>query len=259
MPFNSLKKKIATIPYYIRGNRIGYGIRLFFRKSIRIPLVVSTRKGAFLFLGNDQIDDIILKDLNGRLQSVYFPPELLLQDDEVVFDVGGHHGIFAMELAAVFPRCRIYSFEPDHTSAIYFKLNQFLNRKSNVRLIEAALGLVSEDAYMIQSDEGSWGNYVESRPVDHAKKIKILSVEDVVSSYSITKIKFAKFNAEGAEFSVLKELFRLKILPEMILLFAHPEKGDVDQLLVTIYSQSYFLIRESDDQSRPWFLFQILS
>lgn len=257
MFLNSLRKKIASVPSYINGNRLGYGIRLFFRNSIKIPLVVTTRRGAILFLGNDQIDDLILRDLNGRLASIYFPPELLLQANDVVFDIGGHHGVFALELIAIFPECRVYSFEPDKSSISYFKFNLFLNRESNVRLIEAALGSVSQDAYLVKSEEGSWGNFVESFPIDHSIKIKRIAIEDVIQRFSISKIKFAKFNAEGAEFSVIDEMFRLKVFPELILLFAHPERGDIDNLLISIYSQSYSLVRKNDDQNRPWFLFQI--
>lgn len=256
MRLNSIREKILTIPSYIKGNRFGYGIRLFFRKYIKIPLIISTKRGSLVFLGIDQVDDLILKDLNGRLESVYFPPELIMKENDIVFDVGGHHGIFAVELASFFPNSRIFSFEPDKNSCRYFKFNRFLNRNSKIKLIEAALDISTHAAYIIKSVEGSWGNFVEQDPVDHADEIKAIGVEQVLDLYSIKQIKYAKFNAEGAEFFVLPELFRLKVYPELILLFAHPEKSNVDELLVTIYSHSYSMIRENDDKNRPWFLFR---
>lgn len=258
MFFTFLKVKLASIPSYIVWNRFGFGLRLFFKNYFQLPIIIQTKNGANIFLGFDSIDDIILKELNGRLESVYFPPEISLGEDDVVWDVGGHHGIFAVELAAKFPGVNIFSFEPDDTACKYFEINKFFNSKFSISLIKAALDTTSKYAYIVKSDEGSWGNYVQNDKQENSFSIQTKAVTDVLISYSIKNIKYAKFNAEGAEFTVIPELFRLQIFPEWLLLFAHPEKGDVYALAQLINSHFYVTVRGNYDSNRPWFLFRHL-
>ena len=258
MVFNSLQSKFSSIPSYVVKNRFGFGLRLFFRNYFKFPIIIQSKKGANIFLGFDPLDDIILKELNGRLESVYFPSEISLDNDDVVWDVGGHHGIFAVELAAKFPGINIFSFEPDDLACKYFKFNQFFNSKFSISLINAALDSASQNAYIVRSEDGSWGNYVQREKQENSRIIRTLAVSDVLNSYPINKIKYAKFNAEGAEFIVIPELFRLQVFPKWLLLFAHPEKGDVDSLVRLIYASSYVLIRRNEDSNRPWFLFNYL-
>ncbi len=255
MVFNHLQAKLASIPSYITKNRFGFGLRLFFRNYFKLPIIIQTKKGANIFLGFDSLDDIILKELNGRLESVYFPPEISLVKEDVVWDVGGHHGIFAVELAAKFPGINVFSFEPDDLACKYFKFNLVFNSKFSILLINAALDINSQKAYIIKSEEGSWGNYVQLDKQENSRIIRTLAVSDVLFLYSIKKIKYVKFNAEGAEFTVIPELFRLHVFPEWLLVFAHPEKGDVDGLVQLINSYSYVLVRRNDDSNRPWFFF----
>lgn len=254
--FDSIRKKLATIPQYISGNRLGFGVRLYFRNSLKFPVIIKTARGANIFLGNDPIDDLILKDLNIRLSNVYFPPELELVTNDVVLDVGGHHGIFAMELAAQFPGIRVLSFEPDKSSCRYFRFNRFINRNANVDLINAALDTKTHEAFIVKSEEGSWGNYVQNEASAGADKINAISVQEMLDNYNARHIRYLKFNAEGAEFHVIPELFRLLVFPELMMLFAHPEKGDVNKLVDSIRSQGYALVRTNNDSSRPWFLFR---
>lgn len=258
MIFNSIQAKLASLPSYIAWNRFGFGLRLFFRNYFQLPTIIESRKGAYIFLGSDPIDDIILKDLNGHLENVYFPSEISFAENDVVFDVGGHHGIFAVELAARFPGIRIFSFEPDDTAWMYFKFNKLINRKYSISLINAALDITSQNAYIVKSEEGSWGNYVDKEKHKNSSIIRTHAVSDVFISYSIKKIKYTKFNAEGAEFIVIPEFFRLQVFPEWLLLFAHPEKGDVESLVQLIYASSYVIIRRNEDPNRPWFLFKHL-
>ena len=258
MIFKTVRRKISTIPSYIKGNRLGYGLRLYLRKSLKVPVIIKTIRGANIYLGFDLIDDIILKDLNVGLANVYFPPGLDLIEGDIVWDVGGHHGIFAMELAANYPGIRIFSFEPDINSSRYFKFNRFLNRNTKTQLVDAALDVSTNTAYIVKSIDGSWGNFVQKESIEGSRKIKTRSISDVLDFYDIKVIKYAKFNAEGAEFVVLPELFRLNVFPNLILLFVHPEKGDVDNLIHIICSNSYKLERCHTDKNRPWYLFRFV-
>ncbi len=251
---HSIRKKIQSIPDYIAGFRILFGLRLFLRNIFTFPVVIKTKSGSWIFLGLDKLDDVILRHLNTSFQKVYFPAEIQLSKGDVVLDVGAHHGIFAMELSSRYPDISIFSFEPDKTSFRYLRINKRLNRGRNITVINVGLDATSGTAFIVKSEEGSWGNFVIRNDSHQAEKIQTLSVANFIDQYEISEVKYIKINAEGAEFILLPEIFRLKIFPVYILLFAHPEQGNIKELIQTIYNQSYVMVRATEDPVRPWFL-----
>jgi FkbM family methyltransferase len=250
-----IRNRFKDVPDYITGFRFFYGLRLLLKRFFLLPILVRTKNGSVVFLGLDGVDDTILRHLNDTHQHIYFFSSINLKKDDVVLDVGAHHGIYSQELGSRFPGIKIYSFEPDPKSMRYLKINRFLNFGKQITPIPSALDARSGMGYIVQSDEGSWGNYLSDLKEKDSAAISLISITDFLMQYKISSVALMKLNAEGSEFGILPQLFAAGVFPSRIILFAHPEKGDVEGLLKTIVQNGYKVEFERDDQYRPCYIF----
>lgn len=250
-----IKKKFNDVPDYIGQFRSWFGVRILLKRFFQLPVISKTTKGSWLFFGSDVLDEKILKSLNKTHEDIYFPATQKYNQGDVVLDVGGHHGFFALELTSRHPEVRVFSFEPDPTSFRYLRFNRFLNKRKNITLLNYALSNKTGQSNLVISDEGSWGNYVTDSEEQHIHSIKTLSVTDFIQQHQIGDVAYLKLNAEGAEFDVIPGLFRAGVYPRRIALFAHPERGDVDALVKLVMDNEYTIGSSSMDKKRPWFVF----
>jgi FkbM family methyltransferase len=258
MIFRKIRKRFQDVPSYITGFRFLFGIRYLFRKFFNVPVLARTKNGSWLYFGVDTIDEEILKYLNKTHVDVYFPPgNRFNESDSVVLDVGAHHGFYALELTSRFPETIVFSFEPEAQSFALFKRNLRLNSRRKIFPINAALDKNSGNAFIVHSDEGDWGNYVVNEKEAGYDSIRTIAVRDFVAQYKIKDISLIKLNAEGAEFVVIPELLQMEIRPKIILLFAHPEKGDLEQLNKLILNKGYKCDRCHEDAKRPWYIYSV--
>lgn len=258
MIISRIRRRIQEVPDFIIGYKFMYGLRLLFKRYFPVPTLIRTKAGSIIFLGLDKIDDIIVRHLNDTHKDIYFSQDLQLLTGDIVLDVGAHHGIFAVELVSRFPDIRVYCFEPDTTSYRYLQFNRYLNSAKCIKPINAGLAPSTGKAFIIKSDEGSWGNYIANNKSEGKHPIQTISVQDFVFTHSINKVSFLKLNAEGAEYFILPGLFQLKIFPTKILLFGHPEMGILAELIKLIENNNYVISYRNNNESRPCFIFNFL-
>jgi len=130
-------------------------------------------------------------------------------ENDVIFDVGANVGNYAIHLRKLFPKSKIYSFEPH--PRIFEHLKE--NCKEGFDIYNFGLGDEAKDLLLydyIDEQEGSEHASLYKDVFDSIYKrnttsynIQIKTVDDFVKENNIKRINLLKSDTEGHDFSVL--------------------------------------------------------
>jgi FkbM family methyltransferase len=183
----------------------------------------------------------------------------------VVVDIGAHIGLFAVRAAQLTGEIgKVYAFEPTpKTNALLQKTIQINGMEEIIEARHEAIAEKDGLTYFNISDtEGDNSNsLVEYRLDKHLNKVevKIVSLDNFVSSKSLKKLDFIKIDAEGYEYNVLEgaiETFNT-LRPKGILAL-HPEGiksngNSLNDIYDTLERVNYEIIYEKRQFSREEF------
>lgn len=232
-----------------------YHLRLLLRRWICLPCYVQSSSGAWHYLSDDPVDDLVVHEVLGDFSHLYFPqlPESLAHSfgqGGRILDVGAFNGFWSAEMLVRYPALQAVLMEPNPAKCSNLKktlaANQLLSR---ARLVSAGLGDSNSRAWLVRSSEGSWGDWIDTRPeagtqmtpVDTLRLAEVLQGEEPV---------VVKCNAEGAEFTLVEQAFAMDLYPRLMILMVHPEHGDATELWETL-SVRYSLTVALDHATRP--------
>lgn len=134
----------------------------------------------------------------------------LLKKDDVMLDIGAHHGLMAIIASrAVGQKGKVISFEPNPYARVYFKDNLKLNNVKNAKI--EPIGLMDKKGllkFFPQKGRVSWNSSFFEQFVLPNKKVtpvlvKVMTLDEYVKKFSIIP-NLLKIDVEGAEFLVLK-------------------------------------------------------
>lgn len=182
------------------------------------PKIYDLKIGRFLLLNSRET---ISKNLISTGDFEPLPRKILAglfpEGDAVVVDVGANLGTFAIPVASTNPSGHVYAFEPQRV--IFYQLcgNIILNRLSNVRAYNSAVGLSTGRVSMPVVDIGSANNLGAVSLVEDIRRKNLEKKKYVVSGYDYVpvtsldgffidrekKIDFIKIDVEGMEEGVL--------------------------------------------------------
>ena len=158
-----------------------------------------------------------------------FLPKLIKGD--VIVDVGGHIGTFAINTARKFG-CRVISFEPDVESRKLFLANLELNKIEGVEVMGFAVAGKSGWAGFESESGYSMANGLTNKA--GAKKVCCWTLDDVFKNLKITKCNFMKVDCEGAEYSIFDKAAKKTLdMVRALLVECHPggSCGDLEKKL----------------------------
>jgi FkbM family methyltransferase len=131
----------------------------------------------------------------------------LVNDGDVILDIGANIGWYSNLLAKKLPNAVIYSFEPIPETFSQLEKNTLLNESHNVRINNVALSSKKEKISFYYSPTvtgaSSMVNITEN---SNAVKLECLTstIDDFVLENNIKKLNFIKCDVEGGEFLVFK-------------------------------------------------------
>ncbi len=128
-------------------------------------------------------------------------------DPQVIFDIGANIGITSLYYAAVYPKARIYCFEPvpQNIEILRFNTAAFADR---ITVIPTGLGRqIGTFPFHPSSDPANLGGgsyHVGSNDPAQVIHLPVTTVGDVCQELGIKKIDLFKIDAEGAELDIIK-------------------------------------------------------
>lgn len=155
----------------------------------------------------------IMESLHHHLYSRrFYADDFRIDPGDIVIDIGGYVGSFALPAARLAPRGRIFSFEPSPSNYEQFVKNLGLNDLPNVKVYNQ--GVASSDrkitlfldnmnpasnSIYLRSDQDRGNNYVEKEAV---------TLGAIFAREGIERCDFLKIDCEGAEYEILMNLDR---------------------------------------------------
>lgn len=145
-------------------------------------------------------DDAIIKSVMVDRGEYLFP----VFEPKIVFDIGANIGVVSTVLANVYPRAKIYSFEPEADNLALLKEN--MAPYPNVTILDYGLGARTEEVPLYKSDnplnKGGFSTHIQT-PGD-CSIIKVVDVKTIYDTYGIPDL--IKIDVEGAEYDILKNM-----------------------------------------------------
>ncbi len=130
----------------------------------------------------------------------------LLKKDSVIFDIGANIGWYSIPIGKLFPRSRIYAFEPIPTTHSYLKKNIGLNHLSNISAYKFGFSNEKKTIRFYYYPEGS-GNASEANLTKskHIKRVScpLRTIDDFTREKKCS-VDVVKCDVEGAELLVFQ-------------------------------------------------------
>jgi FkbM family methyltransferase len=126
---------------------------------------------------------------------------LLLDKGGVFFDIGANIGSYTL-IASEQSSALVYSFEPHPSTFQQLKNNVDLNKRSNVKLFNIAIGAEDGNIYLTDNP-GSSTNHIEANPNENTIEIVCRRMDNFCITNKIEP-DYVKMDVEGFEFDVIK-------------------------------------------------------
>jgi len=149
----------------------------------------------------------------------------LIEENDVVFDIGANYGWYSLNIAKKYPNARIYAFEPIPYSFGVLSRNIELNNFKNIRVFNIGIGKENTvSVFNFNKDASGATSMVNLLDRENVEKIKcaLRTLDSFVQEERVGGIDFIKCDIEGAEFFALQggkgvlERHKPKLFVEML-------------------------------------------
>ena len=140
---------------------------------------------------------------------------------KTIIDIGANIGTCTIFMSYMFPKAKIYSFEPDSSTFKLLKTNIELNHRPNITLINQAVSNKSGHTAFYSCQASGLSSLSKTLLPYKVNKtnVALTTIPDLMMKYDIKNIDILKIDAEGAEFDILLKTphFPFKPIKEIIL------------------------------------------
>lgn len=133
-----------------------------------------------------------------------------LNEESIVFDVGGYVGNFSESILKKFG-CKVFLFEP--SSFFYKECLKRFNNNRNISCFNYGLGCLNGTFILSNDNEAS---SVERKiNQDKGEKIKIKKISEIIKELNVKSIDLMKINIEGGEYDLLTCLINENLISKI--------------------------------------------
>jgi FkbM family methyltransferase len=146
---------------------------------------------------------------NVLLNNEYTPPGYEIHESDVVIDIGGNIGTFALHAARCASRGKVFTFEPNGENYQLLVRNIALNKARNILPMRAAIAAQRGTIKLYSSTEGGGFHSVLEDRMSDARRYELVdtvALKDVFVENAIERCHFLKIDCEGAEYDILYNL-----------------------------------------------------
>jgi FkbM family methyltransferase len=133
-----------------------------------------------------------------------------LNEQSIVFDLGGYHGDFAYEMHRRYG-CTVYVFEP--VERFYTHIKKRFEGIDTIKVFN--FGLSNSDTEVSISLDNDASSVYIGDACEVAETIELRDIEGFLTVEGITHIDLLKSNIEGGEFDVLPRLLEMNRMPQV--------------------------------------------
>jgi len=189
-------------------------LAMFFFAYIPVPLIFTSDENKF-FPEFFTIEEIYSRKV---YDEVFFP-----QKDWIIVDVGANFGIYALRASKMVGKNGlVIAIEPEPLNFKILKQHARINRITNIRLINSAIGdrVGTVNLYL----NGNASHSIKQPGYDGKyAKVPIVTLDHVIKLLKINHVDLLKIDAEGAELDVLIGLNKLQ--PKRIVMEYHGQEN----------------------------------
>ncbi|WP_297417001.1 FkbM family methyltransferase [Clostridium sp.] len=198
--------KIYYTQYFQKNNVdiVAKDIIKFKELNMVNPFLLNDELGeVFLSEIGDLILPIIMSDYSRIDEGAYEYNNVILEEDDIVFDCGANIGVFSS--VAAFKKCIVYAFEPVPSTIEYLKKTQMLYPEA-INICPYALADSEGYANFKVCDNANSENHMIDEDVIDKDiiKVKMTTIDKFVKENNIKRVDFIKADIEGAERFMLK-------------------------------------------------------
>lgn len=177
-------------------------VALYFNRIKSDHIILEMRNGIKIKLRVDSTDFMAFTHV--WLLKEYERPGFEIKNNDIIIDIGGHIGLFALFSSQFCKFGKIYCFEPIKENFEMLKANIELNHIANIIAANIA---VSKDnntvtIYLNEDEAGHSMHVIGAKTV----QVKSLSLQSIFDSYHIDSCDFLKLDCEGEEYAIIDSL-----------------------------------------------------
>lgn len=208
----------------------------------------------------DFSDNGISKELYLHNKREHFSTDYIhkfIGTDDIIIDVGGNIGYYALLESQLASNGKIYAIEPVPSNIKLLNKNIKLNDYKNISTFQLAMGDKDGKAKMYVYDKCNWCSFTKDSTGNIIDEIEvpIMTLDGFVESYVCQYPTFIRMDAEGYEYQIIKGASKIfeKKNPLKLCIELHPHlmpKENMKELVNTLM-QSDFKIAAIFLESTP--------
>lgn len=131
--------------------------------------------------------------------------EFEILENDVIIDIGGHIGLFALYASIMSPNGKIISIEPYPPNFLLLKENITNNNLNNIIFINKAVTDANKniELFIDTCDDAAHSIYSNGK---NSIRIDGITLEEIIIKNKISKCDMLKMDCEGAEFEIIRTL-----------------------------------------------------
>lgn len=176
------------------------------------------------------------------------------RSNDIVVDLGANQGIFTCYAAKRAQDGWVYAVEPDVDNLSWLKAHLELNHISNATVIPKCIGDRPGKAYFRKGDSSGTGCVIDaSEPGPDIAEVDQVTLEELMTTYSLTKIDLLKIDVEGFEARVLSGADgRLGSIRRIVLEYHSPTLA---QQVTSVLQEKGFRMKQASSPTRSHILY----
>ncbi|WP_321418531.1 FkbM family methyltransferase [uncultured Methanomethylovorans sp.] len=187
------------------SNKIFYSLAKKIKHKSTSPKVEVN--GSLMYI--DLNDNGISKQLYIHRKREHFSTDYIqsfLDDDEIVIDVGGNIGYYALMESRLANEGKVYVVEPIPSNFNILSKNIELNNRKNIFVFQLAMGDANTKGKMYVYDKCNLCSFTKdlNEKIIGEIEVPIITLDSFVKSYMDKKPTFIRMDAEGYEYQILK-------------------------------------------------------
>jgi FkbM family methyltransferase len=190
---------------------------------------------------------------------LFWHAKRMVKPGSILIDVGANFGYYSLSLAAYLNRdCRVFAAEPHPVTRARLERNIALNSMENViSVIPFGLSDCPGTAYLTGCLPENTGSTYVSADSSKGTPVRLITLDDMISTNELTKLDFLKIDVEGYEERLLRGGERtLRELRPTLLIEIMPSNleragSSAQKIADLLYSHGYSLFTVEREKLAP--------